>query len=106
MIVYCVEIHVKTENREDFIAASRENARATVDEPGNLRFDVNQQVDDPDRFVFYEVYRDGNAIDAHKQTPHYAKWKDAVAPWMAQPRNGVKHVPLFPQNEGSWETRL
>ncbi len=106
MIVYCVEIHVKPENRQDFIEASRENAAATVREQGNLRFDVNQRADQPDRFMFYEVYRDAAAIDAHKQTSHYAKWRDTVAPWMAEPRNGVKHTPLFPENEASWETRL
>jgi len=106
MIVYAVEIHVKPENRQDFIEASKENAAATIGEPGNLRFDINQQADDPDCFMFYEVYRDAAAIDAHKATAHYAKWRDAVAPWMAQPRNGVKHEPLFPESEESWETRV
>jgi autoinducer 2-degrading protein len=105
MIVYCVEIHVKPENRQDFIDASKENAAATVQEQGNLRFDVNQRADRPDSFMFYEVYRDAAAIDAHKQTSHYAKWRDAVAPWMAEPRNGVKHAPLFPEDEANWETR-
>ena len=60
--------------------ASLENARNTIQEPGNLRFDVLQQADDPDRFVLYEVYRDEAGAKAHKETPHYARWAEAVAP--------------------------
>ena len=47
MFVACVHVHVKEENREHFIEATLENARNSVREPGNLRFDVNQQTDDP-----------------------------------------------------------
>jgi len=43
MHVVCVHVHVKPENRDDFINASLENARNTIREPGNLRFDVIRQ---------------------------------------------------------------
>ena len=105
MYVVCVHVHVKPENQEDFLRESLENARNTVEEPGNLRFDVNQQADDPNRFVLYEVYRDEAAVDAHKQTAHYSHWRDAVAPWMAERRKGVKYVPHFPATEKEWATR-
>ena len=104
MHVVCVHVHVKPEDREAFIGATLENARGTIEEPGNLRFDVIQQVEDPNRFVLYEVYRDAAGMDAHKQTSHYARWRDAVAPWMAEPRRGVKHVSLFPKDEDDWAT--
>lgn len=94
MFVVCVHIHVLAEHREAFIAASLENARNTVQEPGNVRFDVLQQADDPNRFVLYEVYRDEDGMKAHKQTAHYARWAEAVAPWMAEPRKGVRYEPL------------
>ena len=102
MHVVCIHVRVKPENREDFIRATLENARCTLEEPGNLRFDVNRQADDPNRFVLYEVYRDEEGMKAHKETAHYAKWRDAVAPWMAEPRRGVKHVSLFPDTEQGW----
>ena len=105
MYVVCVHVHVKPEHREAFLAASLENARGTVQEPGNLRFDVLQQADDPNRFLLYEVYRDEAGMESHKQTAHYAKWRDTVGPWMAEPRKGVKHVPLFPAEEQHWATR-
>lgn len=105
MYVVFVHVHCKSEHRQAFIEASLANARATIREPGNLRFDVNQQADDPDRFVLYEVYRDEAAMQAHKETAHYAAWRDAVAPWMAQPRRGVKHSSLFPDSEAQWTAK-
>lgn len=95
MYVVFVHVHCKPEHREAFVEASLANARATVREPGNVRFDVCQQADDPNRFVLYEVYRDESAMQAHKETEHYARWRDTVAPWMAEPRQGIKHVGLF-----------
>ena len=106
MHVVCVHVRVKPEHREDFIAASQENASHTVEEPGNLRFDVLQRLDDPNRFVLYEVYRDEAGMHAHKETDHYAKWRDAVNPWMAEPREGVKFSSHFPPGDDAWETRL
>lgn len=105
MHVVCVHVHVKPEHRQEFIDATLENARGTVEEPGNLRFDVIQQMDDANRFVLYEVYRDEAGMKAHKETPHYAQWRDAVAPWMAEPRQGVKHLSLFPETAEAWATR-
>ncbi len=104
MFVVCIHVCVKPENREAFVEATLENARQTIQEPGNLRFDVNQQVDAPDRFVLYEVYRDEAGMAAHKETAHYARWRDAVEPWMAEPRRGVKHSSLFPEAEALWAT--
>lgn len=105
MLVVCVHVHVNPEHRAAFAAASLENARQTIQEPGNLRFDVLQQADDPDRFVLYEVYRDEAGAKAHKETPHYARWAEAVAPWMAEPRRSVKYAPQFPENPQQWSAR-
>jgi len=104
MLVVCVHVHVVPEHRDDFIQATLENARNTVQEPGNLRFDVIQQLDDPNRFILYEVYRDEDGAAAHKQTAHYARWRENVAPWMAEPRQGIKHHALFPKAESRWAT--
>jgi (4S)-4-hydroxy-5-phosphonooxypentane-2,3-dione isomerase len=103
MHVVCVHVHVKPEHREAFMAATVENARNTVQEPGALRFDVLQQADDADRFVLYEVYRNEAGAKAHKETAHYARWAAAVAPWMAEPRKGVKYVDLFPSQPEAWQ---
>jgi len=105
MFVVCVHVQVKPEHREAFLEATLDNARHTVQEPGNLRFDVLQQADDPDRFVLYEVYRDEHGMKAHKETAHYARWQAAVGPWMAEPRKGVKYAPLFPADASQWSAQ-
>jgi quinol monooxygenase YgiN len=92
---------VKPEFVEQFKAATLENARNSIQEPGIAGFDIVQQQDDPTRFVLVEAYRTADAPAAHKETPHYAKWRDAVAPMMAEPRSSVKFANLFP-DDASW----
>lgn len=96
MLVVHVHVRVNPESIEAFQAATLENARASVREPGVARFDVMQQSDDPTRFVLVEAYRTPEAPAAHKETAHYLKWRDAVAPMMAEPRRSVKFSNLFP----------
>jgi autoinducer 2-degrading protein len=94
-----VHVHVKPDMIEAFIAATRTNAVASLNEPGVVRFDVMQEVEDPARFVLVEVYRNPAGAAAHKETPHYTAWRDAVAPMMAEPRDSVKHVTIFPDDD-------
>jgi autoinducer 2-degrading protein len=100
MLVVHVHVHVKPEHLEGFKAATLANAQASVREAGIARFDVVQQVDDPSRFVLVEVYRDAAAPLAHKETAHYALWRDAVATMMASPRTSVKFASIFPDDSG------
>jgi autoinducer 2-degrading protein len=95
MYVVAVTIFVKPDRVQAFIDATLDNARNTRKEPGNLRFDVLQSEDDPNRFLLYEAYRVKDDFARHQQTDHYLKWKSAVADWMAQPRQGVKHNSIF-----------
>jgi (4S)-4-hydroxy-5-phosphonooxypentane-2,3-dione isomerase len=90
-----VHVHVKPDCVEAFRAATIENARNSVQEPGVVRFDVIQQQDDPTRFVLIEVYRRVDATTAHKETTHYKSWRDSVADMMAEPRTSVKFNEVF-----------
>ncbi|MGC9395348.1 MAG: putative quinol monooxygenase [Anaerolineae bacterium] len=85
---------------EAFKAATLENARHSVQEPGIARFDVVQQLDDPTKFVLVEVYRTPDDPARHKETAHYRKWRDTVAEMMAEPRSSVKYANAFPDDEG------
>jgi len=96
MLIVHVHVHVKPDSVADFRQASIENARSSVQEPGIARFDVIEQQDDATRFVLIEIYRTLEAAAAHKETAHYAKWRDAVAPMMAEPRQSVKYDAVFP----------
>ena len=95
MYVVAVTVFVKPELVEKFIEATLDNARNTRQEPGNLRFDVLRAEEDPARFLLYEAYRAKEDFARHQQTDHYLRWKQTVADWMAQPRQGVKHKSVF-----------
>jgi quinol monooxygenase YgiN len=100
MLLVHVQVHVKPEAVEAFKAASLENARHSVAEAGIARFDVVQQEDDPTRFVLVEAYHTAEAAADHKATAHYAAWRDAVAPMMAEPRQSLKFSNVFPEDSG------
>jgi quinol monooxygenase YgiN len=100
MLIVHVHVHVKPESIEAFQAATIENASQSVREPGVARFDFIRQMGDPARFVLVEVYRDAAGAAAHKETAHYARWRDTVAEMMAEPRSSVKYENLFPADEG------
>jgi (4S)-4-hydroxy-5-phosphonooxypentane-2,3-dione isomerase len=91
MVIIQVFVHVKPEYVTDFVGATMDNATASLAEPGVARFDVLQQQDDPTRFTLIEAYRDAEAPSAHKATAHYARWRDAVEPMMAEPRRSLKY---------------
>jgi quinol monooxygenase YgiN len=100
MLIVHVHVRVKPESIDDFREATIENARTSATEPGVARFDVLQQPDDPTRFVLVEVYRNADAPARHKETAHYAIWRDTVANMMAEPRASVKYSNAFPPDQG------
>ncbi len=100
MLVVHVMVHVKPDQVEAFKAATVENARHSIREPGIARFDVIQQQDDPTRFVLVEVYRDEDAPARHRETAHYQRWRETAEPLMAEPRTKVQYVNIFPDESG------
>ncbi len=100
MYIVHVFVHVKPESVEAFKRATLANARNSVQEPGIARFDVVQHLDDPTRFVLVEVYRTEADTGKHKETAHYATWRETVADMMAEPRTSIKYANVFPNDEG------
>jgi quinol monooxygenase YgiN len=105
MLIVQVFVQVKPEAVQAFRAATVENARNSVKEPGIARFDVMQQADDPTRFVLVEVYRTAEDPARHKETAHYLQWRDAVADMMAAPRTSSKYHNIFPDEQG-WDSAV
>ncbi len=104
MLIVHVTVQVVPERVEEFLAASRANATASLTEPGVLRFDVVQDLADPAHVVLVEVYVDDAAAAAHKETAHYATWRDTVADMMAVPRSSTKFGAVFPVEDARWDT--
>jgi len=100
MHIVHVHVKVKPESVAAFRQASIENARNSIQEPGIARFDVVQQEDDETSFVLVEVYRTPDAPAAHRETAHYARWRDTVEPMMAEPRKKATYKPCFPDPQG------
>lgn len=94
MIATLVFVDVFPEHVEDFkkiTVYNHENARK---EAGNIRFDILQSTADPTQFTMIEVYRDEEAVQFHKTTPHYLRWREEVAPYMRTPRRSVVTTPV------------
>ena len=102
MLIVHVYVHVKPESVDAFKTATLLNARNSIQEPGIVRFDVIQQDDDPTQFLLMEIYRDAEAPARHKETEHYAVWRDTVAEMMAEPRRSAKYHEFFP-DPARWE---
>jgi (4S)-4-hydroxy-5-phosphonooxypentane-2,3-dione isomerase len=102
MLIVHVFVQVKQGAAAAFQAATLENARASVQEPGVVRFDVIQERERPEHFVLIEIYRTADDPARHKGTAHYARWQGAVAEMMAQPRTSRVYEAVFPDPEG-WE---
>lgn len=100
MYIVHVHVNVKPEYVAAFREASIDNARNSILEAGVARFDVIQQLDEPTRFILIEVYRTTEDPAKHKETAHYAKWRDTVAEMMAEPRRAVKFNNVYPDEEG------
>jgi (4S)-4-hydroxy-5-phosphonooxypentane-2,3-dione isomerase len=99
MLIVIVNVHVKPEYVEAFRAASIENARNSIQEPGIAQFDVLQQSDDVTRFVLYEAYRDPGAPAKHRETAHYNAWVEKVTDMLAEPRTRNTFSNVFPPDQ-------
>ncbi|MFN8444056.1 MAG: antibiotic biosynthesis monooxygenase [Caldilineaceae bacterium] len=95
MYALIVNIDVKPEFVDQFLAVTLENAQGTRQEPGNLRFDVLRGTEDRNHFELYEVYRDKDALAAHRETAHYKKFAASVEPWLVKPRSRIFLEPVF-----------
>ena len=100
MHIVLVNIHIKSEFMDQFKAASLENAKNSILEPGVVRFDFLQQSEDPTRFLLVEVYRTPEDQLKHRETHHYQTWRDTVTEMMADPRVGIKYKNIFPEDKG------
>jgi len=101
MLILQVNVRVKPEHVAAFREASAANSAGSLAEPGIARFDVLQNEEDPTRFMLVEAYRDRGAVAAHKETPHYRAWVEAVTPMKAEPRTRSWWAAVHP-DDSAW----
>jgi len=97
MYVSLVRVHVKAERVAEFIELIHANHLGSIAEPGCLRFDVAQSVEDATRFTLWECYVDEAAALEHKTTPHYLAFKAGAADMMAEDRISEAYRGLYPK---------
>jgi len=105
MIALVVTINIKPDHKEEFMASMMGDARGSNnDEPGCLRFDVLQDNEDPNQIHLYEVYQDEAAVEAHRNAPHFLKWREECKDWLATENVRRIATPVYPP-EDKWRKR-
>ena len=84
MIFIVVKFTVRPEDADTWLERTRDFTDATRAEPGNLWFEWSRSVDDPNRFVLVEAFRDGEAGSAHVASEHFRAGLDAMRPALAR----------------------
>lgn len=106
MLVNLVKVRIKPDKRQRFLDAIEHDAlHSEADEPGCLRFNVIQDTKDENVYIFYEVYRDRAAMDAHRAAPHFAVWGEAAAECLDGSAERTLCETVFPSSPGYWERK-
>jgi autoinducer 2-degrading protein len=88
-----VDLEVVPAELERFLAALKENAAATIKEPGCRRYDFMQSATNPSQILIYEVYENAAAVQVHRDTEHFKRYvavtKDMVAKRQSRPMVGL-----------------
>lgn len=79
-----VTLIAKESASDALLQACLDDAKASLEkEPDCLRFDVLRDPAEGTRFYLYEVYRDEQAFEFHKQQPHFAAFFAAAETLLA-----------------------
>jgi (4S)-4-hydroxy-5-phosphonooxypentane-2,3-dione isomerase len=84
MFVNAVDLDIVPAERDNFLAAIKENGAASVKEPGCKRFDIININSDPNHFFLYEVYDNEAALKTHRETDHFKKYQATTGKMVAK----------------------
>jgi autoinducer 2-degrading protein len=90
MITVSVILQVDPARVDYFMECIQEQAALSNTEPGCKRFVVSQKLDDPTVFTFQEEFVDEAALQAHYETPHFAKWKERTGDGLIVSRTSAR----------------
>jgi (4S)-4-hydroxy-5-phosphonooxypentane-2,3-dione isomerase len=86
MSALVVKVRIKAEFREQFMKEMLSDAIGSEKiEPGCMMFNIVSDAADPNTLYLFEVYKDANAVEAHKKMPHFVKWLETTKKWLAAP---------------------
>lgn len=92
MICVIADVSIRAGSLDAFLAAARDVIAATRSEPGCIRYDLTQDVENRQQVTFVEEWQSREALAAHFETDHMAKWRVASAPFVVGRSVKVLHV--------------
>ncbi len=100
-----VKIKIKAEFREQFLKEMLADAIGSEKkESGCLMFNIVNDSSDPNTLYLFEVYKDANAVEAHKKMPHFVNWLEKTKNWLAAPLEITPCNTIYPP-ANSWTKR-
>ena len=78
MLVIAGTISLDPAHREAAIEAAKLMMAATREEPGCISYTFSADLQDAGRFRIFEEWESQAALDAHFQTPHMARFQQAI----------------------------
>jgi (4S)-4-hydroxy-5-phosphonooxypentane-2,3-dione isomerase len=94
MIVLKVDMVVKPGTEEqckEYIRILQEHSRK---EPGCVQYVGHQSTEDPRRFLFYEVYKDQAALQAHRDAPYFKQYVNGSLDSIVESRSRELYFPV------------
>lgn len=80
--IHTAHLTVQSDHVEAFRESAGRHAEVSRGEPGCLGFDVYQSEASASLFFFFEIYRDLEALDAHRKSAHFLAFRQAVDGWV------------------------
>lgn len=105
LVALVLKVHMKAEYREQFIKEMWADAISSEKkEPGCMMFNIVNDNADPNILYLFEVYKDDNALQTHKKTPHFLKWLETTKDWLAAPLEVMPCTTIYPP-ANAWKKR-
>ena len=91
MITQIAKFKLNMDTEEEGVKALAEMVAAVeADEPGVLAYICHRSSKDPEELVFFEIYKDEEALKAHGTTPHMATMRANFAKYFKPPVDIVR----------------
>jgi quinol monooxygenase YgiN len=94
VIVLAVTWVAKPSHEDEVAAIFRKLEAESRGEAGCLMYIVHRHKDDPARFFIYEQYRDEEALQAHRNSPHFQQYAVKALQGIGDRVQGDLYVPL------------
>lgn len=75
-------LSVKPGSETRFLEAANPVIEKSRQEPGNLLYILPQSETEPQQFVFYELFRNNDALEAHRKSAHVMEFLKTVEPML------------------------